>query len=1254
MVKLKNRVIALFMTLAMVIGYGLVPVSAADSETPSGTTYFDGVYQGSGIGYDDGEIVVDVTISGGEIEKIELVSQEKQSYWYSCGLETLFPKMVTANSAEVDAIAGATESSDGVKAAVRAALQKAAAAPETDAFDPTAVLGQSVNTAESAIVYYAGQQWNVIGYNGQGVASSDGSMTLLLKGTLGATGFNSMSDYDSNEYGSSQYYRAISKLITSDTYGVMTNINFNESERNAIIKRTLESGTYQADSSCDGVSGSAVADQLVWPLSTKEAGQVDAALRVLNPENTKDTPTTRWWLRSPGSSDYYAATVGSDGSVIAAGKPVTNSQAFRPAFNLGAESIAFVLAAGTDAQGANGLTAVAENADGTWKLTLKDDAHSAFALGDVLSEDNSISVSYTGAVTGEQEYISAAVVNGSAVKYYGHIKALSSAEDAEGTATIDLSGISMTDGDQLYVFNEQDNGANTNNIGSALYAINLTSKDAPSFTQQPVSVTVEEGEFAEFKALASGDPAPEYTWQVNNGSGWTDIEDADDYDYIISKVDLSQNGYKFRCVAANSHGKAYSSSATLTVTERQLADFVITANPNVKAWGTVSGTGVHVEGTEVTLKAVPNSGYQFVAWVENDQQVSTDAEYTFTADANRTLTAVFEDASAPGKADYQKIYQGAGQLGEGANTAAAATVWYGGQKWVVVGFEGNGIVSGEETMTLLAADAIGTSKYADGETSDAYYGNEYAKSALKTAVDAIANGFTESEKDYVQTRDLTSGTHNNGWPYDDIIKGDAVQGAMLWPLSPYEISNDSVSLNSALKNIGADWWLRSPGSGSYYAAVVSASGFTNAGGTTVNKLYGVRPAFLLKTNDILLITSTASGKSSNGVGADALTPAQGGASDSWKLTMHTDAYDTFALGDTLRDGNELTVSYTGAVTGENMYISAVIKGEDGTIKYYGRLKQLTDGMENGEAALDLSDVKMAADDTVYLFNEQYNGGYSTDFAGKLQPLTVSKLDQSDFAFSETQINKIYGDADFTVIATGAQTDSTVTYASSDEKVAAVDADTGLVTIKGVGTTVITATASETASYNAATAQYTLTVSKKTVTMPFTDVKSGSYYEDAVYWGVENGIIYGTTETTFEPNTNCTRAQAVSFLWRAAGSPEPKTTEMPFRDVGKNAYYYKAVLWGYENGIVSGTSKTTFEPNLNCTRAQFVSFLWRERNKPEAETEIPFTDVPAGAYYEKAVQWAVEQGITAGTTKTTFGPNETCTRAHAVTFLYNAS
>lgn len=171
--------------------------------------------------------------------------------------------------------------------------------------------------------------------------------------------------------------------------------------------------------------------------------------------------------------------------------------------------------------------------------------------------------------------------------------------------------------------------------------------------------------------------------------------------------------------------------------------------------------------------------------------------------------------------------------------------------------------------------------------------------------------------------------------------------------------------------------------------------------------------------------------------------------------------------------------------------------------------------------------------------------------------------------------------------------------------------------------------------------------------PFVDVKEGAYYYDAVLWAVEQKITSGTSATTFSPDASCTRAQMVTFLWRAAGSPKVENGKNPFADVQADAYYYDAVLWAVEKGVTSGTSATTFSPDATVTRGQTVTFLYRNAGSPEVSGTMPFTDVEADAYYAKAVQWAVQQKITTGTSETTFSPMSDCTRGQIVTFLYRA-
>ena len=169
---------------------------------------------------------------------------------------------------------------------------------------------------------------------------------------------------------------------------------------------------------------------------------------------------------------------------------------------------------------------------------------------------------------------------------------------------------------------------------------------------------------------------------------------------------------------------------------------------------------------------------------------------------------------------------------------------------------------------------------------------------------------------------------------------------------------------------------------------------------------------------------------------------------------------------------------------------------------------------------------------------------------------------------------------------------------------------------------------------------------------FYDVPNGAYFYEAVKWAVENGITTGVGNDLFAPEQPCTRAQIVTFLWRAAGSPEPKGTAAGMTDVVSGSYYEKAVAWAIENGITTGTTTSTFSPDATCTRAQSVTFLYRALGTAPT-TVNGFTDVAADAFYADAVAWAVESGVTNGTTDSTFSPNNSCTRAQIVTFLYRA-
>ena len=168
--------------------------------------------------------------------------------------------------------------------------------------------------------------------------------------------------------------------------------------------------------------------------------------------------------------------------------------------------------------------------------------------------------------------------------------------------------------------------------------------------------------------------------------------------------------------------------------------------------------------------------------------------------------------------------------------------------------------------------------------------------------------------------------------------------------------------------------------------------------------------------------------------------------------------------------------------------------------------------------------------------------------------------------------------------------------------------------------------------------------------PFTDVPTGSYYYDAVLWALENGITDGVSADKFQPNATCTRGQVVTFLWRSKGCPEPVIKTNPFTDVKASSPFYKAILWAYENGITTGDTDTTFNPDGTCTSAHVVTFLWRAKGKPFASGASALANTYPNAYYTDAVAWADSDGLLYGTSSA-FAPDALSPRADIVTYLY---
>lgn len=277
--------------------------------------------------------------------------------------------------------------------------------------------------------------------------------------------------------------------------------------------------------------------------------------------------------------------------------------------------------------------------------------------------------------------------------------------------------------------------------------------------------------------------------------------------------------------------------------------------------------------------------------------------------------------------------------------------------------------------------------------------------------------------------------------------------------------------------------------------------------------------------------------------------------------------------------------------------------------------------------------------------------------------TINKA-EPQLSFAEATISKKTTDAAFTNALTKT-TDGTVTFTSSDTKVADVDSANGKVTLKGAGSAIITAKASEGSNYKAGSASYTVKVEAPTPAVSgFSDVQNPSHpYYKAIYWAAAKGITGGYKDGTFGIDKPCTRGHAVMFLWRMAGSPAPKAVSgTPFPDVPNTHPYYKAVLWAQQNaittGYTTGANKGKFGIDDTCTRGQIMRFIWNFKKKPAPKNvaNSPFSDVPTSHAFYKAILWGSQNGITKGYTtgpdKGKFGINDNCTRGQIVKFLYN--
>ena len=372
-----------------------------------------------------------------------------------------------------------------------------------------------------------------------------------------------------------------------------------------------------------------------------------------------------------------------------------------------------------------------------------------------------------------------------------------------------------------------------------------------------------------------------------------------------------------------------------------------------------------------------------------------------------TPISVFaEEVGAEGSASVQL---GTDALSKNVNTATAPTVYFGQNQenkpaaWRVIGYDGSGVTSAQGDITLLAAGAMGVIPFVD-----IILYNEYAPSNLKTAIDALAAKLTTEENAAVKKRALTSGSYNG--ENTDCVAGGQVDNAVFWPLSAKEaiaVNNDLRALDPAHPNwVTSSWWLRSPGSKTFYVAIVSSDGSVQYSGVSVRKKNNhrtVRPAFNLNLNSVLFTSAAVGGKPDGGLTA---VPEYSG--NEWKLTL-LDSSRNFAVTEKAvsTDPNDtITLNYSGATTGANEYISAIIADNNGA-QYYGRVAQPT--AESGTVEIKIPSDIAPGNYTLKVFSEQYNGDYKTDYASNFTDIALTVEKQVEEQFSLTPGGRYYFD-----------------------------------------------------------------------------------------------------------------------------------------------------------------------------------------------------------------------------------------------------
>ena len=983
-----------------------------------------------------------------------------------------------------------------------------------------------------------------------------------------------------------------------------------------------------------------------------------------------------WWLRSPGWKVKTAAYIQMIGAVWTKGGDINASHfAIRPAFNIDLNTVLFASAAvgGKGKAGMDGeLTAIdAAAGSNEWKLTLLD-SNRHFDVAEtaaIAKPGGTVTLSYTGASSGTNEYISAIIADGSGAQYYGRIMR---ATDEAGTVAINIPK-ALADGEYtLQVFSEQYNGGENDDTkrtdyASAFASVALTvtsDTTAPTLSYVSTSRT----DMAKASVRFSSDEAGSYYYAVvESGADEPTIDtsgagiscDAAEHDILLEN--LADAGAKDIYIVAKDAAGNVSNKLKITIPAYHIYTLHVTAPP----FETVYDSDPQPDAKPITIQSVGNTD----ATIET-VSVSGDA-FTISGGGN-TVEA--------GKTIDTWTIQPKAGLSAGTHTATITVTYNNGMTAtapvsivVVPGApaqgEGYTIDYTTEKIEIQAGYEVNQSKDFNGNqvvnnagvTPGQTLFIRKAETATTPAGAAVAITVPErpaaptvsGENESIEGRKngkITGVSAAMEYKKAESQQWIACSGETITALTPGQYQVRLKATNSSFAGVPADVEI----------AVGVVSTYTlNIAAPTFEKVISGYTQPDAKPITIQSVGNTDATIETVSVSGDAFTISGGGNTveagktiDTWTIQPKAGlSAGTHTATITVTYNNGMTATAEISFTVEATYRLTVVldggDGKDGSGSY----------VAGTQVALD------AGSRPHYRFAgwTTSDGGTFTDASASATTFTMPSKDVT------VKANWIYcgsggssGTHSYTIKATAGANgmispSDTVKVRKGSHQTFTITPHNGYtvsdVMVDGQSIGAVTTYTFENVKKSHTIEAFFEKAADHSQGDRFEDVVSGCYYEEAVKWAVQNSITSGTDATHFSPDAICTRAQAVVFLWRISGSPKATDATMPFSDVPADSYYYDAVLWGVENGLVKGTGATQFSPQMHCSRAQIVTFLWRVMDAPQAGSQNPFTDVKDDAYYYDAVLWAVKDGVTKGTTDTTFSPKADCTRAQIVVFLW---